>query len=121
MRLILCRGCPGSGKSTFVKTVFPGVFHVENDMWHVKDGEYRYSAKKQANAISWCLDMVRRALEEGMDVAVSNTFTKKGYVEAYRKIAEEFKAEFVVYRLRGEFENKHSVPAEVLRNMKNKC
>ena len=120
MKLILCRGCPGSGKSTFVKTVFPGVFHVENDMWHMKDGEYRFNPKKQSMAISWCMDMVRTALENGMDVVVSNTFTKKGYVEAYKKVAEDFGAEFVVYRMHGDFENRHNVPADVLENMKSR-
>ena len=47
MRLILVRGVPGSGKSTFAAKVFPGAFHVENDMFHVKDGEYRFDFNKQ--------------------------------------------------------------------------
>ena len=119
MKLILCRGCPGSGKSTFVRTVFPDIFHVENDMWHMRDGEYKFNPKKQATAVSWCMDMTRMALANGMDVVVSNTFTKRGYVEAYKKIAEDFGAEFIVYRLHGEFENRHDVPANVLENMKN--
>ena len=42
MRFILVRGVPGSGKSTFAAKVFSGAFHVENDMFHVKDGKYRF-------------------------------------------------------------------------------
>lgn len=55
-----------------------------------------------------------------MDCVVSNTFTKVGYVEAYRKIAEKHGAEFRVYRMRGEFGNSHSVPDDILKNMREK-
>jgi len=94
------------------------MFHIENDMWHMKDGKYAFDCRKQDMAISWCLDMCDRALSEGMDVVVSNTFTKQGYVDAYRKIAEKHGAEFVVYRMRGDFDNVHSVPVSVLDNMR---
>lgn len=60
-------------------------------------------------AISWCVDMVRTALENGMDVCVANTFTKRKFVEAYKKIAEEFGAEFCVYRCVGHFQNQHGL------------
>ena len=117
MRCILCRGLPGSGKSTFARSRFPGAFHVENDMFHVRDGEYRFSAARQREAVSWCMDMCRAALAAGMDVVVSNTFTRRRYVEAYRKIAEEAGAEFRVYRLTARRGNVHSVPADVMENM----
>lgn len=118
MRLILCRGCPGSGKSTFAAKKFPGVLHLENDMWHMKDGKYDFRGAMQPRAIAWCMTIANGALAEGMDVVVSNTFTKRRYIEAYRKLAEEHGAEFTVYRMHGEFGNVHSVPADVLENMR---
>ena len=117
MKLILVRGVPGSGKSTFCAKALGGAFHVENDMFHVRDGEYRFDAKRQKDAVSWCMDTARCALAAGMDVAVSNTFTKRRYVEAYRKIAEEAGAAFEVYKMTGSFENEHRVPEEVKRGM----
>ena len=118
MRLILVRGVPGSGKSTFAAKVFPGVFHIENDMFHVKDGEYRFDFNKQKDAVSWCMEMCETALRNGMDVVVSNTFTKRRYVMAYVRLAAKYGADVSVYRMTGSFENRHSVPATVFNNMK---
>ena len=117
MRLILVRGIPGSGKSTFAST-FKGVFHVENDMFHVKDGKYSFVGQRQKNAVSWCMDMCETALRNGMDVVVSNTFTKRKYVMAYADLAVKYGAELSVYRMAGSFENEHSVPAAVFESMK---
>lgn len=118
MKLILIRGIPGSGKTTFASVKFSGVFHLENDMYHVKNGKYSFDPHMQDNAISWCMDMCRTALALGMDCVVSNTFTKKKYIEAYARIADEFNADFEVYRMCGEFGNIHSVPEDVFANMK---
>lgn len=118
MRLILVRGVPGSGKSTFAAKVFPGAFHIENDMFHVKDGEYRFDFNRQKDAVSWCMDMCDTALRNGMDVVVSNTFTKRRYIAAYARLAAEHGADVSVYRMTGLFKNSHSVPAQVFENMK---
>lgn len=118
MRLILIRGVPGSGKSTFAAKVFPGAFHVENDMFHVKDGKYRFDFNRQKDAVSWCMDMCDTALRNGMDVVVSNTFTKRIYVIAYVKLAAKYGADVSVYRMTGSFKNGHLVPAAVFENMK---
>lgn len=117
MTLTLVRGLPGSGKSTFVKRNF-SCLHLENDMFHMHDGKYEFDGKAQNSAVAWCTDMARAALELGMDVVVSNTFVRKRYVEAYRKIAEETGARFEVFRCSGNFGNVHDVPKDVLESMK---
>lgn len=119
MKLTVVRGVPGSGKSTFCRSEFPDAFHVENDMFHVRNGVYSFDQKRQKNAVSWCMDMCKAALGQGMDVVVSNTFTKRRYVAVYMRIAADAGAAFAVYRMAGEFENEHGVPDEVLENMKN--
>lgn len=109
MRLNLYRGIPGSGKTSAAQRMFPGVLLVENDMFHIHNGRYEWKAENMPKAINWCVSMVRTALANGMDVCVANTFTKRKFIEAYRKIAEEFGAEFTVYRCVGRFKNVHGL------------
>ena len=114
MRLILVRGIPGSGKSTFAQKMFPGTLLLENDMFHIHNGNYEWDSKKMPEAISWCTKMARTALERGMDVIVANTFTKKRFVQAYQKMAEECGADFQVYRCTGHFQNQHGLSGSMV-------
>jgi adenylate kinase family enzyme len=46
-RLIIIRGLPGSGKSTFAKSYFNGYIHLEADMYFVQpDGSYDWVAEQ---------------------------------------------------------------------------
>lgn len=121
MKLIIVRGVPGTGKSTFCRTVFPNILHLENDMYHYSDGVYRFNQLKQWKAIEWCLNTAEAALKNKMDVVVSNTFTRKSFVDSYRKMAEYVGADFEVYRMDGSvnFGNVHEVPEEVFQSMKD--
>lgn len=114
MKLHLYRGWPGAGKSFAAQHMFPGVLLVENDQFHMRDGHYQWKAESMPKAISWCIDMVRTALKNGMDVCVANTFTKRRFVEAYQRIAEEFGAEFHVYRCVGHFQNQHGLSEDIV-------
>lgn len=89
--------------------MFPGTFHLENDMYHIHQGKYEWKAENMPKAISWCIETCKSALTLGLDVVVCNTFTKRKFVEAYKKIAEEFGAEFHVYRCVGHFQNQHGL------------
>ena len=115
--LTLVRGIPGSGKSTYVKTNYH-CLHLENDMFHIHNGNYEFDTKAQKNAIEWCVSMCETALGNGMDVVVSNTFTKKAFVDAYKKIAEKYDANFEVIRCTGNYQNQHNVPKFVFESMK---
>ncbi len=116
MRLNLFRGWPGSGKSSAAQRMFPGVLLCENDMFHMHNGQYDWKAESMPKAISWCMDMVRTALENGLDVCVANTFTKRKFVDAYKKIAEELGAEFYVYRCTDHFQNQHGLSDSMVRS-----
>jgi adenylate kinase family enzyme len=117
--LTIVRGIPGSGKSTFCRTRYPNIFHIENDMFHYHNNDYVFSYHKQKDAIEWCTDMVTLALKKGMDCVVSNTFTRRDFVDSYVKIGQAFGANVEVFRMMGDFDNIHSVPEDVYNNMKN--
>ena len=116
--LHIVRGIPGSGKSLFVHKKFPGILHLENDMFHMHRGRYEWRSDAMPSAMRWCMDMARTALSHGMDVVVSNTFTKRRFVEAYKKLADEFGAIFDVHRCIGEFKNVHGLNDKLIAGFK---
>jgi hypothetical protein len=118
-RLILFRGWPGSGKTQAAYHMFPGTFHIENDMFHIHNGKYEWKLENMPKAISWCIETCKSTLALGFDAVVCNTFTKRKFVEAYKKIAEEFGAKFEVYRCIGNFNNIHGLSDKIVQNFKN--
>ena len=116
-KLTIIRGIPGSGKSTYAKSHYNCLI-LENDMFHIQDGEYMWDKDSMPEAISWCRRMCRNSLGLGMDVVVANTFTKRSAIEAYREIAEDCCADFEVVRCTGEHGSVHNVPKFVMEGMK---
>lgn len=106
--LTIIRGAPGQGKTTFAKKNFNCLI-LENDMFHEKGGKYRYDGKIQGNAIDWCIDVTDMTLRNGSDVCVANTFTKRKYIDCYKRLAELYGAEFKIYRMMGNFNNVHGL------------
>ena len=116
-KLIVVRGVPGSGKSTFSKKMFPDFENFENDMYHMKNGKYVFDVAKQPAAVKWCFDQTKKALLAGKSVVVSNTFVKRQYIDVYRDLADEIGCDFEVYTMHGRYDNVHNVPAPVLAGM----
>ena len=118
-KLIIVRGIPGTGKSTFCREMFPDIFHLENDMFQYQNGEYHYDEKKLQKSIQWCFNTASNALKNGMDVVISNTFTKKAFVDSYTELVKKYKCNFEIYRMMGNFKDIHNVPEDVLKSMKD--
>ena len=116
--LHLFRGIPGSGKTTAAMRLFPQVVRFENDMFCERDGKYQWSKERVKESIDWCISSVKNALDNGMDVCVCNTFTKKRYIAAYEKIALERGAKFEVYRCNGGFNNTHRLSLGMVESFK---
>ena len=116
-KLILLRGCSGSGKSTMAQFLFDSgaVAHVlEADMFFQYGGAYHFDATKLGQAHTWCQTYARNALREGHSICVSNTSTTEKEVAVYASMAEELGVEFislVVERRHGN-DNVHNVPPE---------
>lgn len=73
--LVVIRGLPGSGKSTFAKTL--GYYHFEADQYFTDlNDEYHFDPAKLKEAHEWCQNSVFEALNRGQDTVVSNTFTR---------------------------------------------
>jgi len=118
MTLHLVRGTPGSGKSTFAKKTFRCCI-LENDQMQIVDGKYCWSPEGTKAAISLVRRIAEQILQNGADVCICNTFTKRRFIEGFKQLAEKYNADFKVYRCTGDFGNVHNVPEETLRNMKS--
>jgi predicted kinase len=120
--LMLCRGIPGSGKSTFAKTL--GGKHVEADMYFIdENGDYKFDGSKIKLAHEWCkISCIAWMGSNEEKIVVSNTFTQEWEMEAYYKLADEYG--YRVYSLIVENRhggvNEHGVPEEKLEQMKNR-
>lgn len=118
MKLILVRGLPGSGKSTYAKAL--GIFHVEADMFCMVDGEYVFDATKHKENHRTCATMAYLCLSSGADCVVSNTFTQKWELEPYLKMGNALGVEVEIIRLQGSFGSIHNVPIDVINLMQNR-
>jgi predicted kinase len=124
--LYIVRGIPGSGKSTFAKSL--GGTHFETDMFFMKDGEYKFDMFKLKEAHKWCQDSVYNAMilnhTAGLNniIVVSNTFTQEWEMKPYFEMADQhdYKVFSIVVENRHCGVNEHNVPEEVLTSMRNR-
>lgn len=115
-KLYIVRGIPGSGKSTYAKSL--GVAHFEADMYFMHNGEYKFNRDKLGAAHEWCQTLVRTMLSVGADVVVSNTFTTLKEMQPYLDMAETFGAEVEMIEVKTQYGSIHNVPEETLEKMK---
>jgi len=120
--LTICRGIPGSGKSTFAKTL--GGQHYEADMYFIdEEGNYNFDGSKIKDAHKWCQSFVETDMVlEYPKIVVSNTFTRDWEMEPYFKLAKEYGYTvftIVVENRHGEV-NQHGVPQDKLEQMRNR-
>ena len=119
--LILLRGLPGSGKSTFAELI--GGFRCEADMYFMEDGEYKFDINRIKDAHRWCKEQCKSYMERDKPkVIVSNTFTQMWEMEDYYELAKTYgyKVTSVIVENRHNGKSIHSVPDATLGNMRNR-
>ena len=116
--LILVRGVPGSGKTTYAKTLVN--YAIEADHYFVRiDGVYDFNPKLLKNAHDWCYNEVVEALRSDPEeiVSVANTFTRVWEMQRYIDYAKANNIPFKVVRCQGSFQNIHGVPDKKVQEM----
>ena len=123
-KLILVRGIPGSGKSTYARSLLEKnseYVHFEADMWFERNGKYEFDAKKLGQAHEWCRTQTEDALRAGKTVIVSNTFTTIKELVPYFKISHDvLGTPPAVHTCEGEFESIHDVPQHKIKQMRER-
>ena len=118
--LVIVRGAPGSGKSTFAKNQFPNHKVFATDDFFMVDGVYKYDKTKVGENHQKCFDAVARCLASGQNAVVANTFTMQWEMQKYFNLCQQNGYNLRVYHMTNTgFQNKHGVPDDIVDRMKS--
>ena len=127
--LILVRGLPGSGKSTFANVILqqpnnnPQEVLSADDFFVNNEGVYVFDSSKIKEAHNYCqFRCSERMRQQKVRIVVANTFTQEWEMDAYNQLAKEFgyMVFTVIVENRHGGENQHGVPAEAIQRMKDR-
>lgn len=122
--IYILRGLPGSGKSTFAKSVEDAeIFSA--DAWHMIDGKYAFDPRRAGYAHNECFKCYLSAImveKRCQNFIVDNTNTTPVELAPYVRVAEAFGKEYVIVHFDIDLwssrrRNIHGVPDATLLRM----
>lgn len=129
-KLILVRGHPGSGKTTFANFLLTQLkegetgFEVAADDYFIDEetGVYIFNPKELGQAHKFCQALSRIILRSYVHeyVIVHNTFTRLWEMQPYLNMAKENNHPVIVFKCEGEYQNVHGVPQKKVEEMKRR-
>ena len=127
--LYIVRGLPGSGKSTFARSIAKSYQIFEADQYFMEKGKYNFDATKLKEAHNDCKQRVVRRMRENLfnsiffnNIVVSNTFTQDWEMKYYRSIGKRYgyKVHTIIVENRHYGTNVHGVPQDKLQVMEDR-
>lgn len=128
--LVLVRGIPGSGKSTFANLIWNDYAICEADkFFYDKEGNYNFDPSKLKQAHEWCQNEVETKMKDNQnnpqyypEIIVSNTFTQEWEMQAYFDLAKkyDYKIFSIIVENRHGNTNVHNVPDDTLKKMRDR-
>jgi predicted kinase len=128
--LILLRGLPGSGKSTFANYMFSNNIFEADKYFYDEFGNYNFDASKLDLAHKWCQDQVIVAMTENLlsngkyysEIVVSNTSTTEKELKPYLDLAMTYNYNIISLIVENRHGNSsvHNLPAETIEKMRKR-
>jgi len=118
--LYALRGLPGSGKTSFAKSLDLNFFEADQYFEKFNNNKYDYKLLKKAH--QYCYQSVKQELENGRSVIVSNTMTSEEEVLEYQNLAKKLNVKFVsiVIENRHNGISVHDVPQSSIEQMQKR-
>lgn len=97
-KLIMCKGLPGSGKSTWARTQFlsPTVNKDDIRAEFERTGHWTWSREREADVLKVRDDLITKYLKEGLTVISSDTNLAPKHETTLRRIAKQLGADFEI-------------------------
>ena len=127
--LILLRGVPGSGKTTFANVILqqpnnnPQEILSADDFFEGENGEYNFDPTKLKEAHNYCqFRCSERMRQQKVRIVVANTFTQEWEMEVYYLLAEElgYRVISMIVENRHAGKNIHGCPDDKIEQMRNR-
>jgi len=130
-KIIMMRGLPGSGKSSWVKAFIkehPEFIRVNKDDIRAMIGYTTYNKKKETYTVDCEYRCAEKAVYAGYSVIVDDTNYNPFHEKKYRKLAEKYGTEFEIHEMDTPLDvcierdalRENPVGEEVIRNMAQK-
>lgn len=129
MKVVILRGLPGSGKSTWVKNNLPNAFICSADHFFENSlGEYNFNPSKLSEAHGQCMWNFIAALTDKLPlVVVDNTNVTKIEIAPYLSVAQAFGYDVEIICIDPKLSlkelserNVHGVPYKSLQSMESR-
>ena len=116
--LVILRGLPGAGKTTFAKHCFIGYDYCDADMFINPNAPF--DGENLKNAHEQCLYHVKQNLLGEFDTIVGNTFTRNWEMQPYVDTARELGVNLFVAIVENSHGNEsvHDGPEKTMNKMK---
>jgi len=122
-KLIITKGLPGAGKSTWLRTQVPDAVVCSADDFFMVDGKYQYDRTKIDEAHRYCADRFEAALKAGEPlIALDNTNLRNAHLQPYIAQAQVYGYEIEIHTFRISIDasaarNSHGVPHRHVHRM----
>lgn len=125
MKIIIMRGIPGSGKTTYIKNNFPDATVCSADPYFTVHGVYQFDAMELPMAHAWCLRTFVTEVLSGRSnrtVVVDNTNISVAELAPYAALAQAYSHDVEIITLdvmpqTGITRNIHGVPPAAIAQM----